>query len=230
MTLLSGSKLRELRLRDPRDEPIQASKYLGHVLSIQDLPLGLPDEGLDAGQAVADEVGAEALVDLVEHGGAELVRVADGDAVKDLVDEARLQQLVAADAPAHDEGLIGLADAEALHQGARRAALGDQAQRGEGRQQEGRGHAVDEVGEGHQGRREADDGPVEADDQDLGVRVEGLRRVEVVGDEAAQPQLVGVVGGAIFGLGARDGYISATFGGFIVLVSFIIIAKVWIHE
>lgn len=51
-------------------------------------------------------------------------------------------------------------------------------------------HAVDEVGEAGEGGGEADDGPVEPDDEDLGVRGEGVRDVEVVGDEALQPGLV----------------------------------------
>ena len=219
MTLRPRSKFREFCLRDTGHEPVQAGKHLGHILGIHNLLLRLPDERLDAGQAVADEMGAKALVDLVEHGGAELVGVGG---VQDLVDEAGLQQLVAGDATAHDEGLVGLADAEALHQGARRAALGDQAQGREGRQQEGGRHAVHEVGKGHQGRRQPHDGPVQADDQDLGVRVEGLRRVQVVGQEAAQPLLVDV-GGAILGRGARDGDVGATLG-VTVLVSAVHIA------
>lgn len=34
----------------------------------------------------------------------------------------------------------------------------------------------------------ADDGAVEADDEDLGVGIEGLRDVQVEGDEGAQPE------------------------------------------
>lgn len=49
---------------------------------------------------------------------------------------------------------------------------------------------VDEVGEAGQGGREPDDGPVERDDEDFRVRVEGLCDVEVVGDEVFEEEAV----------------------------------------
>jgi hypothetical protein len=59
---------------------------------------------------------------------------------------------------------------------------------------------VDEVGEGDERGGEADHGPVERRDQDLGVRVEGLGDVEVEGDEGLEPEFVGG-GGFCGGLG-----------------------------
>lgn len=50
---------------------------------------------------------------------------------------------------------------------------------------------------------EADDRAVEADDEDLGVSVEGLCDVQVEGDEGAQPELpdVGLAIGRLSGYG-----------------------------
>lgn len=93
---------------------------------------------------------------------------------------------------AHDQGLVRLANAQALDEGVGGAALGHEPQRREGGQQEGVRGRVDEVGEGGQGRRQPDRGPVQRRDQDLGVAVEGLCYVQVVGHEAAQPLLVQV--------------------------------------
>lgn len=45
---------------------------------------------------------------------------------------------------------------------------------------------VDEVREGGYGRAEPDRGPVERRDQDLGVRVEGVCDVQVVGHEGLE--------------------------------------------
>lgn len=61
---------------------------------------------------------------------------------------------------------------------------------------------VDEVREADESCAEAYGGPVEGCHEDLGVRVEGLRRVDVVGDEGAEPLLVGVDAFLAF---ARDG-------------------------
>ena len=48
------------------------------------------------------------------------------------------------------------------------------------------GSGVDEVGERGQGGRKTDDGTIERGDQDLGVGVEGMGYLEVVGHEAAE--------------------------------------------
>lgn len=55
----------------------------------------------------------------------------------------------------------------------------------------------------YQSGGEADDRSVEADDEDLGVGVEGLGDVQVEGDKGPQPILpeVGLAGGGLFGYG-----------------------------
>ena len=65
---------------------------------------------------------------------------------------------------------------------------------------------VDEVRESSEGCAEADGWAVQSCNEDLGVRVEGLGGVEVVGDEGGEPLLVGV--GAGLG-GAGDAYVGA---------------------
>jgi hypothetical protein len=54
--------------------------------------------------------------------------------------------------------------------------------------------AVDEVGVGDDGGGEAHDGPVEPDDEDLGVCGKGFCDVEVEGDEGLEELLAGFVG------------------------------------
>lgn len=56
------------------------------------------------------------------------------------------------------------------------------------------GCAVDKVSVGGDGGGEADDGAVEAHDEDLGVRGEGVGDVEVVGCEVGEPVLVATLG------------------------------------
>ncbi|KAI9167475.1 Conserved oligomeric Golgi complex subunit 1 [Paramyrothecium foliicola] len=150
-----------------------------------------PDQLLDAHQALAVEVLAQALVHLPQHQLSELCIFALAH-VEDLVHEARLLQVRGRDTLAHDQGLVGLGGAQARDEGTRRTALGDQAERREGRQQERVRDAVDEVGERDEGGGKANDGPVEADDEDLGVSGKGVSVVEVVGQEALQPVLVDV--------------------------------------
>lgn len=76
--------------------------------------------------------------------------------------------------------------------------------------QEKRGtYAVDEVGVGDEGGGEADDGPVEAHDEDLGVGVEGLGDVQVQGDEGPEPVLPGV---EVVGVVPADGHVGAAVG------------------
>jgi hypothetical protein len=60
---------------------------------------------------------------------------------------------------------------------------------------------VDEVGEADEGGGEAYGGAVEGCDEDLGVRVEGLGGVDVVGDEGGEPLLVEVAAGVFAGDG-----------------------------
>lgn len=56
------------------------------------------------------------------------------------------------------------------------------------------GRAVDEVGVGDDGGGEADNGTVEADDEDLWVRGKGFCDVEVEGDKGLEELLAGFVG------------------------------------
>lgn len=55
----------------------------------------------------------------------------------------------------------------------------------------------------YQSGGEADDGSIEADDEDLGMGVEGLGNVQVEGDKRPQPKLpdIGLAGGGLFGYG-----------------------------
>lgn len=209
--LLPRGNLGKLLLRHALDEPLETGKHLLVVLPLENLALGRADELLDPRQALAREVLAQLVVDLGEDEVPEAVAVALGH-VERLVGEARLQQLVGRDAPAHEEGLVGPRGAEPLDEGAAGAALGDEAEGGKGRQQKGVGRDVDKVGKGDEGGGEADDGAVEADDEDLGVGEEGLGRVEVVGDKGREPVLAvgdGIVrGGCLVGegnVGAADG-------------------------
>lgn len=194
--LLPRGNLLKLPLRYALDEPVQPGKDLGNILLVENLALRRPDQRLDAEQRPAVEVLAQPLVDLgqdLAHEGGVVALVAG----EDLVDVAGGDELVGGDALAHDQGLVRPADAEALHEGARGAALGHEPERREGRQQEGVRGRVDEVGEGRQRRREPDRRPVERRDQDLGVAVEGPRQVQVAGDEGVQPVLVRVRGGRL---------------------------------
>lgn len=75
---------------------------------------------------------------------------------------------------------------------------------------------VDEVGEGDERGGEADGGAVERRDQDLGVCVEGVGDVQVVGDEGLEPV---AAGGFVGGHGARDGDVGAAVDGGSVIVS-----------
>lgn len=69
--------------------------------------------------------------------------------------------------------------------------------------------AVDEVRPGDYGGGKTDCGPVEGGNEDFGVRGEGVRYGEVVGDEAAEPVVVGVGGG---GEGTGYGYVCSAGG------------------
>lgn len=206
MPLLPTSQPPKLLLRRARNEPLQAIKHLLRILRIHNRSLGLSNQLLDAQQAIAIQVLAQPLIDLMQHPGTKL-RIA-ALAGENLIDKARGLELVRGDAAAHEQGLVGLGIAEAQDQGARGAAFGDEADGAEGGEQKGRGRGVDEVGVGDEGGGEADDGAVEADDEDFGVRVKGLRDVEVEGDKGAQPELADVGGGV--GVGARDGDVGAT--------------------
>lgn len=206
VSLLAAGQLAELLLGDALDEAVEPGKDLVDVCIVDRLELRAADELLDADEALAVEVVPETLIHLLEHALPKRSVLALG-VVKDLIQVARVEQLLGPEALAHDEGLVGLCGAEALDEGAGGAALGDEADGGEGGEEEGVGHGVDEVGEGDEGGGEANDGAVEADDEDLGVRGEGVRDVEVEGDEGGEPELVRV--GRVDGGGAADGDVGA---------------------
>lgn len=205
MTFLPTGNLAKLLLRDPGRKPFQPPKNLGDILQIQSLALGLANQLLDLDQALAVEMAPKALRDLLDHGGQEPLMLILAR-VEDPVDEPRLQQLLRADPLAHDERLVRLADAQAPHERVAGPAFGHQPERGEGREEEGVRGAVDEVRVRDQGGRETDDGPVERRDEDLGVRVEGVGDLEVVGDEVAQGLAADV---GVWGGGAADGDVGA---------------------
>ena len=150
---------------------------------------------------------AKPVVDLLEHQLQELLLLVRLR-VEDLVDEPALDQLVGGDALAHDQRLVGFGDAHPLDEASAGAALGYEAEGCEGGEDEGVWGGVDEVGEADEGGGEAYGGAVEGCDEDLGVRVEGLGGVDVVGDEGGEPLLVEVAAGVFAGDGdvgsARD--------------------------
>lgn len=129
----------------------------------------------------------------------------------DLVHEPGRHELFARDALAHDEGLVGLGDAEAFDEGAGGAAFGDEAEGGEGREKEGVRGGVDEVRVGDQRGGEADGGAVQGDDEDLRVGVEGPGQVDVVGDEGAEVT-PGGAGEEVASAGAGDAHVRAAGG------------------
>lgn len=207
MLLLPTRQFLKLLLRHAAQEPLQAHKRLERILPLQDLPLGPPNQLLDLQQTGLIQMRPQPLLDLLQHQLQETLRVLGlarrrGD---DLVDETRRDELLAGDALAHDEGLVGLGDPQTLDEGARGAALGDQAEGGERGQDEGVRGGVDEVGEGDEGGGEADRGAVQRRDEDLGVVVEGAGDVDVVGDEAADEVAAG--GAAEVAAGAGDGHV-----------------------
>lgn len=176
MFLLPTSQLPKLLLRNARHEPLHATKNLRHALSIHSLPIRLPNEGLNSRQTGANKMRAEPILDLLEDQLLELLILALLR-LKDLIHEPDLQQLLGRDALTHDQRLIGLGYTQSLHESARSEPFAHEPDRGEGRQEEGVRHGVDEIGEGDQGGGEADCGPVERGDEDLGVCVECVRDV-----------------------------------------------------
>jgi hypothetical protein len=189
--LRTARDLRELSLRDSRQEPLQTTKDLSHALCIHDLALRLANESLDLGQGVTDQVVAKLVIDLLEHKAQELLLLV-GLSVEDLVDEAALNEFLRSDALGHDKSLIGFGDAHPLHEAPARATFGNETQAGEWSEDECVRGGVDEVGEADQSRGETDSRTVEGGHEDLGVSVEGLGDVEVVCHEGLEPLLVRV--------------------------------------
>ena len=153
MPLLPRRDLAELLLRHALDEPVEAGKDLGDVLALEDLDLGPAQQRLDARQALPVEVAAQPVVDLAQDEGEKALAVIPAAAtatatataarrtsrpgsrprrVQHLVHEPDARELVARDPPAHDEGLVGERDAQALHERAGGPALGYETQGREG--------------------------------------------------------------------------------------------------
>lgn len=187
MPLLARGQLAELLLRYACHKPIHTSKHLLHVLRLHNGLLRLLEQLLDANQAIANQVLAKPIVHLGQHPLVELDVIA---LVENGIHKTAPLQLRGANATAHDERLARTRGAQPQRQRARRAALGDEANGGKRREQEGRGRGVDEVGVADQRGREANDGPVEPDDEDLGVLGKRGRDVEVVGGKVGEPVLV----------------------------------------
>ncbi|KAK1487555.1 hypothetical protein CCUS01_14983 [Colletotrichum cuscutae] len=226
MPLLTARNLPKLLLRDPPHEPLQPSKHLLRILLIHRIHIRPPNQRLDPRQTIPDQMLPQPLVNLSQDQLPEL-GILPLPRLKHLVHEPGMQQLLRRDPLAHNQRLVRLGDAQPLHQRAGGAALGHEAERREGGEEEGGGGGVDEVGEGDEGGGEAYDGPVEADDEDLGVGVEGLGDVEVEGDEGLEPVFVGFWAR---GGGAGDAHVGAavvdssqySFGLFPCLTGFVI--------
>lgn len=208
--LLPTRNFPKLLLRHTLEEALQPAKHLLDALAIQGIALGLLDQRLDLDQALAIEMIAQPLLHLThdarEKAVAEVV-CAIAAHVKDGINEARVQQLVAGNLLAHDERFVGFCDAEAAYEAEGGITFCDEAERGKRGEEEGVWGGVDEVGEGDEGGGEADGGAVERGHEDVGVRVEGVGDVEVVGDKGLEPHLALVKGGCV-GLGAK-GYVGA---------------------
>lgn len=168
MSFCATGNLSELFLRYTLHEPVQAGKHLSYILGIHDIHLRPSNQRLDARQALPNQMLTQPLINLLQHQPPELL-ILTLLHIKDGIDEPALLQLIGREALAHDQRLIGLGDAEAVDECAGGTALCDEAEGGEGGQEEGARCTVDEVGKGGQGGGEADDGAVEAEDEDLGV-------------------------------------------------------------
>lgn len=204
MTLLSTGNLTELLLGNSSDKSLQTCKHLLNVLVVDDFALRAADELLDTCQTLTIEMLAQPLVYFVQH---TLVKLLTVTLIKDGIDEAALGQISGDDALAHNKSFVAASRTETSNQGTRGTSLCDQTERREGSEQEGVRRGVDEVGVCNEGGAQADNGAVEADDEDLGVFAESIGYVEIEGDKRLQPQLVGIF--RVFGLGSRDGNVGS---------------------
>lgn len=205
MTLLPTGNFAKLLLRDPSSKTVQSSKNLCDVLQIQSLALRFADQLFHLHQALAVEMAPKALMHLLHNLGEELLVLVFAR-VEDLVNESRLQQLLRCDTLAHDERLVGFADAQALHKRMARSAFCHQPERGKGREQERMRRAVDEIGVRDERGGETYDWAVERRDEDLRMGVEGIGDLEVVGYEIAQAPAAHV---GVLGEGPADGDVGA---------------------
>lgn len=182
MLLLSGRQLPELLLRQAHEEPLQSHKRLEAILTIQYLPLGPAHKLLDLEQTRLVQVCSEAII----HFSQNTLQEARGIlgfprlCLNNLVHETGRHKLVTGNALAHNQGLVGLGNAEAFDECTACATLGDESERGERGEEEGVRSGINEVCVGDQGGGETDGRAIERNDQDLGVGVEGARDVDIV--------------------------------------------------
>lgn len=191
MLLRTARNLRKLRLRHSGQEPLQTPKDLSHALRVHNLALRFANKSLNLGQRITDQVVAKLVVHLLEYKTQELLLLG-GLGVEDLVHKPTLNQLLRGNAFRHDESLVGFRDAHPLHEAPARAAFGHETQAGERSEDEGVRSGVDEIGEADQSGGKTDGGTVESSHKYLGVGVEGLGDVQVVGYEVLEPLLVRV--------------------------------------
>lgn len=130
MLLLSRCKLPKLFLRNASIESLNRSIKLSNILLIQTLTLGTANQLFNLEQTGLVEVYAQPIVDLGQHSLQEPCRVLllSGWGGDDFVHKAGRREFLDGNALAHDQGLVGLGDAQALDKSARRAAFGHQAQ------------------------------------------------------------------------------------------------------
>jgi len=204
MLLLAAGNLPKLLLRHALEEPLHARKHLIHALPIQLLAHGFLNQLFDLDQALAVEMLAQPLIHLPQHLREKLLTGVLPPDVKHLVHKPHLHQLLARNPLAHDQRLVRLGYAQALHEANRRIALRHQPQRRERGKQKRMRRGVNKVRERDERGAQADGGAVQGGDEDLGVRVEGVRDVQVVSDEAAEPLLAGIDGAGVGLRAERD--------------------------
>ena len=199
MLLLSGSDLHKLLLRDAIQESLHTHEHFVRILLIQNLPLRSPNKALDLHHAVLVQMRAHAILNLLKYSLQESLRIviAPASRLDNLVHVPRRNQVLNRNPLAHNQRFVRLGNTQPLDERAARAALGHETQGRERGEQEGVRGRVDEVSERSEGGGETDGGPVHGDDEDLGVRVEGVREVEVVDHEALCDLTAGVVAAGI---------------------------------
>jgi hypothetical protein len=183
--LLSSCNLPKLFLGISTNEALQTTEYLKDALGVESLLLRSADEGLDLEHRVLIQMVAHAIVNLGQDSLEEVGALVLAK-VEDLVDVANMQQLLARQALAHDESLVGLADAESLHKTNGRIALGNQPERRKWRQQIGVWRGVDKVGKASERSGESNGRAVQGNDKNLGMGVECVGNVKIVGNKGLE--------------------------------------------
>jgi hypothetical protein len=149
MLLLSTGNLGKLSLWNTSQESIHESHDLSNTLSIIVLSIRRPNQLLDLNHGAMAQMGAHAIINLLQHLSEELARITVGlginAGIDDFVDEACLDELVAGQSLGLEKCLICLADTESLHECLRCQSLADEAEGRKGRKQEGVRSRVDEV-------------------------------------------------------------------------------------